>query len=157
MWSGRLWVQALLPTKILWPFFFEILAVMLIMSNPYYVLVCKYHCNVADLNWWFLLYLNFRSIALRLAAILKKVHPGFESRARVSASNLCALYLFLLQTGLFYANSYKINQIGKKPKGSRLSTFKEISRFLWLRLQFKVWVKLLMATLWSRSDAGDSG
>ena len=157
MWSGRLWVQALLPKKILWPFFFEILAKMLIMSNPYYVLVCKYHCNVADLNWWFLLYLNFRNIALRLAAILKKVHPGFESRARVSASNLCALYLFCFKPVCFTQTLIRLTKLARKPKGSRLLTFKEISRFLWLRLQFKVWVKLLMATLWSRSDAGDSG
>ena len=54
MWSAWSWVQAPPQTKFFWPFFFfEIL------------------CNVADCHWCCLLYLNFRNIALQLAAIFE--------------------------------------------------------------------------------------
>ena len=76
MWSARSWVWAPPPTKIFLAIFcLRILAITLTkMSNAFSVLVCNYRCNVAAYNWWCLLYLNFRNIALRLAAILKKLY-----------------------------------------------------------------------------------
>ena len=53
------------------------------MSNAFSVLVGKNHCNVADCNCWCLLYLNFKNIALQLAAIFKKKYVG-NVRLRLS-------------------------------------------------------------------------
>ena len=53
----------------------------------------KYRCNVAACNWWWLLYLHFRNIALRLAAILKKSKMMDEAINRSGSKKFGSYYL----------------------------------------------------------------